>query len=223
MGRIIDLKNWEGDELPDALRRTGGGGFLSTGYLADEPAVALVEDDETIQYVLTNRKRGVKVQGTDERSHSKPDSDHRTVVVVTDRRLLVLVGRDDGDDRTCIDLATVVGVEATAGRRSGELVVDRADGTTWAIPTGTDSLDAVAAYLREAAGAWRAVEESRRPRQGGRGDGGPAVPGRQLRGRSRGLRAGLRGVQLGADRGGAPARRPRGGSSGTGPRRPAGR
>jgi hypothetical protein len=44
------------------LSRTGEGGFLSTGYFADDPAIALLEDDETLQYVLTNRKREVRVE-----------------------------------------------------------------------------------------------------------------------------------------------------------------
>ncbi|MDS0283026.1 hypothetical protein [Haloarcula onubensis] len=160
MGRIINLNSWDGEELPGVLSRTGGGGFLSTGYLADDPAIALVEDDETMQYVLTNRKRGVTVESADETSQVRPDSNHRTVVVVTDRRLLVLVGRDDGDEQHSIDLSEVTGAASTAGRRNGQLSVDRDDGTTWEIPTGTDGLDAVVAYLREAAAAWREVEAS---------------------------------------------------------------
>lgn len=160
MGRIINLNSWEGEELPGVLSRTGGGGFLSTGYLADEPAKALVEDDETMQHALTNRKRGVRVESASESSHVKPDGSHRTVVVVTDRRLLVLVGRAEGDEQTSIDLSAVADVEATTGRRTGQLTVERADGTTWEIPTGTDGLDAVAAYLGEAAAAWREVEAS---------------------------------------------------------------
>ncbi|MBX0284918.1 hypothetical protein EGH22_01140 [Halomicroarcula sp. F28] len=160
MGRIINLNSWEDDELPGVVSRTGGGGFLSTGYLADEPAVALVEDDETMQYVLTNRKRGVTVESATETAQVKPDSSHRTVVVVTDRRLLVLVGRDGGDEQTSIALSTVTDVAATRGRRNGELAVERDDDTTWQIPTGTDGLDTLAAYLEEAAAAWREVEAS---------------------------------------------------------------
>ncbi|MDS0259125.1 hypothetical protein NDI56_06935 [Haloarcula sp. S1CR25-12] len=158
MGQIIDLNSWE-EGLPGALTRTGGGGLLSRGYLADQPAVALVEDAETMQYVLTNRKSGVEVESADSTYHVKPDSRHRTVVVATDRRLLVLVGREAGDERTTIELAEVTGVEVSVGRRNGRLTVSRADDTTWRIPTDADGLDAVAGYLRDAADAWRHVED----------------------------------------------------------------
>jgi tetratricopeptide (TPR) repeat protein len=158
MGQIINLNTWE-EGTPDALTQTGRGGFLSRGYLADEPAIALVEDAETVQYVLTNRKRGVSVESGDSTSHVRPDGSHRTVVVVTDRRLLVLVGREEGDERTSIDFEEITGVEARCGRRNGRLTVTRADGTTWEIATDTKGLDAVAGYLRDAGEAWRHVEE----------------------------------------------------------------
>lgn len=157
MGRIINLNSWD-EELPGALTQTGEGGFLSRGYLADEPAITLVEDAETVQYVLTNRKRGVTIESADSTAHSKPDSRHRTVVVVTDRRLLVLVGRSEGDERTTIELDEVTEVAATTGRRNGRLTVARDDDTTWQIPTDTDGLDDVTAYLRDAAEAWKQVE-----------------------------------------------------------------
>lgn len=155
MGRIINMNSWEGEELPDVLSRTGAGGFLSTGYLADEPAIALIEDDETIQYVVTNRKRGVAIESGGSTTRVKPDRGHRTVVVVTDRRLLVVVGHADGDEHRTIGLEEVTEVAATTGRRNSTLTVTHADDTTWQIPTGKDGLDAVVSYLRDATDAWR--------------------------------------------------------------------
>lgn len=153
MGQIINLDTWSG-ELPAPLTETGSGGFLSRGYLVDRPARDHVDDDETVQYVLTNRKRGVTIDG----ETTTPDSRHRTVAVVTDRRLLVLVGGAESDSRFVTDLARITDVTATVGRRAGRLTVERTDGTTWHVHTDTDGLEAVAAYLSTAADAWRAVE-----------------------------------------------------------------
>jgi len=157
MGQIINLDTWE-EGVPGALTQSGQSGFLSRGYLADEPAIALVEDDETVQYAVTNRKRGVTVDADGSTYDIGPDSRHRTVVVVTDRRLLVLVGREDGDERTSIAFDTVSRVETDSGRLTGRLTLARTDDTTWQIPTATDGLEDVGAYLRDAADAWRHVE-----------------------------------------------------------------
>ena len=155
MGRIINMNSWEGEELPDVLSRTGGGGLLSTGYLADEPAIALIEDDEIIQYVVTNRKRGVAIESDGSTTRVKPDRGHRTVVVLTDRRLLVVVGHADGDERRSIGLGEITEVASTTGRRNGTLTVAHTDDTTWRIPTGKDGLDAVETYLRDVTDAWQ--------------------------------------------------------------------
>lgn len=156
MGRIIKINTWEG-ELPDALTQAGRSGFLSSGYLADEPAQSVVEADEKIQFVLTNRKRGVRVEAGGASEQVTPDGRYRTVAVVTDRRLVVLVGRAQGDERTEIPLADVTEVDTERGRRAGQVIVDRPE-STWHIHTDTDGLDAVATYLGDATEAWREVE-----------------------------------------------------------------
>lgn len=156
MGQIINLDTWEGAP-PDALTKTGRGGFLSGGYLGDRPAREVLGDDETAQFVLTNRKQGVSIEGTTTRRVT-PDSRFRTVAVVTDRRLVVLVGHDDGDEQFTLDDAAIVGVSTTTGRRSGRLTVETADGPVWHVHTDTNGLEDVAAYLRTAGRAWRAVE-----------------------------------------------------------------
>lgn len=155
MGQIIKLDTWSG-ELPAPLTETGSGGFLSRGYLGDRPAREYVDGDETLQYVLTNRKRGITVDS----ETVTPDSRHRTVALVTDRRLVVLVGGADSDRQFVTDLARVIDVEATEGRRSGRLIVELADGTTWHVPTDSDGLADVASYISTAAEAWQAVEGS---------------------------------------------------------------
>ena len=152
MGQIINLNN-HGGGLPDALTQTGQGGFLSGGYLADRPAAAVLDDEETAQFALTNRKRGVTVDG----EAVRPGSNYRTVGVLTDRRMVVLVGDADGDTQFSVPLVDVERVETERTLRAGKLVVD--DGAEiWHVYTATDGLDAVKAYLRTASQAWIHVE-----------------------------------------------------------------
>lgn len=157
MGQIINLDTWEG-EPPDALTETGRGGFLSSGYLAERPAAAYVEADETPQFVLTNKKQGVTVEA-ETTTHVTPDSRYRTVAVLTDRRVVVLVGGEDGDEQFEVPMASVDDVETTRGRRNGRVTVVRDGGDRFHVHTGSDGLDAVESYLRETATAWGRVEE----------------------------------------------------------------
>ena len=156
MGQVINIDTRSGG-LPAPLTETGRGGFLSSGYLADRPAIEAVDDDETVEFVLTNRKRGVTIAG-ETTEHVTPDARYRTVAVVTDRRLIVLVGQGDGDEQFTLEISAVVGVATTRGRRSGRLTVESADGTVWHVHTDTTGVDEVAEYLRRAAEAWRDVE-----------------------------------------------------------------
>lgn len=157
MGQIINLNTWE-EGLPDALTQTGRGGFLSHGYLAEQPATELLDADEALQYLLTNRKRGITVDGTESAQQFKPDSNYRTVVVVTDRRLLALVGRDSGDEQFSVSLSGISEIETTTSRRTGQLTVTHSDETVWHIHTDTNGLGGVETYLRDASQAWRDVE-----------------------------------------------------------------
>ncbi len=134
-------------ELPAALTRTVKRGFRTGEYLADRPAIDAVADDETAQYVLTNRERGIEIRdGTTTRV--VPDSRYETVVVVTDRRVIALVGKVGGDRQLTLDIPEITDVTATADRRAGELKLGCADGSTWRIHTAADGLSGVADYLR---------------------------------------------------------------------------
>ena len=152
MGQNINLNNREG-ALPDALTQTGQGGFLSGGYLADRPATAVLDDAETVQFVLTNRKRGVTIDG----ETVQPGSSYRTVAVLTDRRLVTLIGNRDGDAQFITPLVDIDRVETASTLRSGKVVVETGS-ETWTLYTATDGLDDVETYLRTASQAWIHVE-----------------------------------------------------------------
>lgn len=167
MGQIINVAQREGD-LPEPLTNTTESGFRSGEYLGDRPAIAAVEDGETVQFVMTNRQQGIAIQG-DTKRHVLPDSRYQTVVVVTDRRVLGLVGNVGGDRELALGLSEITDVTTATKGRTGQLTIDRADGPTWKIQTDADGLDDVATYLRRRSDACRGAGRVRAATQSLRG------------------------------------------------------
>jgi len=163
VGQISNVT--EDGELPAALTETVKSGFHSGEYLADRPAIEYVASNETVEYVVTNRKQGIAIAGETTR-HVLPDSRYDTVVLVTERRVIALVGKVGGDEHLTLDLAELTDVKTESDRRTGELILRRADGTTWRIHTEADGLGAVADYIRsrcvacQAPGRVRAATQS---------------------------------------------------------------
>ncbi|MEF8828268.1 MAG: hypothetical protein V5A49_04495 [Haloarcula sp.] len=157
MGNIINLDNF-GDDPPDVLTSTGPGGLLSSGYLHDRPALAAVDDDETPQFALTSRKHGVEIGTSESGETVRPGSDYRMIGVVTDKRLLLLVGSSDGDRRFAIPH---VDIDQIAGDRSlghGRITFRRCGDTEWRVHCGKQGLVDLTAYLSHASQAWIRVE-----------------------------------------------------------------
>jgi tetratricopeptide (TPR) repeat protein len=140
-----------------ALEKTGKGGLLSKGYLRDAPASAYLGDDETPAFVLTNGEEGVVSERDDRERRLRPGNRYRTIVVVSDRRIVVLVGNaNDGDERIMLPLAEVT--EATVEEHA--LVLSMASGETWRIPAGGDDIEPVAEYVEGVAAAWDDLEDA---------------------------------------------------------------
>ncbi|WP_324756922.1 hypothetical protein [Haloarcula montana] len=155
MGQIIILDNSE-DDLPDVLTSTGQGGFLSSGTLQESPATAALEGDERAQFVLTNGKYGVTFESETRRDEVRPGKGYRTIGVVTDRRLVILVGGvdEDGDHEFAVPHAEIEQVETTTRLRHGELTIRRTGGATLTLYCGTDGLDTVTTFLDAVSQAW---------------------------------------------------------------------
>ena len=157
MGKIIKLDNFDGDP-PDVLTGTGPGGLFSAGYLHDGPALAAVADDETPQFVLTSRKHGIEIGAAESDETVQPGSNYRMIGVVTDKRVLLLVGSDDGDTRFAIPH---VDIDQIAGDRSlghGRVTFRRCGDTEWQVHCGKQGLVDLTAYLSHASQAWVRVE-----------------------------------------------------------------
>lgn len=147
------------------LTRTGKGRLLSAGYLEQAPAMDYVEPDETPVFVLTNEDRGVVVEHADERLRVRPGKGYRTIAVVTDRRLVVVVGDSssedsEGDQKFTVALSNVADVAVTGGRTESRLAIERHAGQRLAVFTELDGLEAVAEFVTTASQAWLQVENA---------------------------------------------------------------
>lgn len=163
MGRVIKINN-QGGESASVLTQTGKGGLLSSGYLRDEPVTTHLQD-ETPVFVLTTQKRGVEIERDGSHQRVTSGSGYRTITVVSDRRIVVLVGDSshdgvDGDQQLSVPFTEVESVTSDGGRRSGTFTVERSDGATWTIHTGGSGLDAVEAFAAAAGRAWDHVEST---------------------------------------------------------------
>jgi hypothetical protein len=133
----------------DLLYDREGGLFhtLGEGPIADHLA-----EGEQPHHLLQNRKGGLTVESTEGSIEVPPDRRYRAFCLVTDRRLIFLVGGADGDERTVVPYGVVTNVS-----RSGGLLHDTLD-----VNTGADryvfpceksvsdrELDAAVAYVDE--------------------------------------------------------------------------
>lgn len=163
MGSVIRIDN-QNDPTRSVLTETGEGGLFSAGYLREKPARSYLEGDERPVFVLTNQKRGIERSRDDDAEQITPGPGYRTIAVLSDRRVVVLVGDagssagNGGDLCLTVSLVDVESVTTDGGRRDGSLTVTQVDGQTLTVHCGTGGLDDAAAYLTAASQAWIHVE-----------------------------------------------------------------
>jgi hypothetical protein len=160
MSTVISTYNTEGvDEA--VLEGAGSGGILSPGYLREAPLSSYLDEDERAVFVRSNTKRGVTrrhVDGDSERRFT-PGEDYRAFALVTDARLLFVVGDndEDGDWSVAIDLADIEIVEHSEGLLANELALTTRSDAVWQFGCRDDLAD-LAAYVDAASMAWLRVE-----------------------------------------------------------------
>ncbi|WP_152420272.1 PH domain-containing protein [Halorubrum distributum] len=82
----------------------------SRGILNSTPPVSLLWEDESVQFIFHNAKEGL--EGTfDGVEDYKPSESRGTLLVVTDERVLILLGKEQRDLALCIPYGSI---EATA-------------------------------------------------------------------------------------------------------------
>lgn len=144
----------------ELLTRTGSGGVIKRGYVSDEPLISYLGADERPAFVFATGKPLVREAAGESRTLS-PGSGYRTVVVVSDTRVLAVVGEDAGEDHAvAIPHAETETVEVDRGMLSSRVRLTTTREATWTLPLGDADADAVGSYLDEASWAWTRVETS---------------------------------------------------------------
>lgn len=159
MDRVVDLTAAD-SQGAEALDRTGTDGLLGSAYLHDEPPATYLFDAESPMYLVRNKKAGLDVAGETDIEAAEPDGDHQALALVTDLRLLFLVGDADGDRVQSIPLADVDGAHVErGGLRTQDLTVETGSGATLTFPSRGD-VGPVAEYVDRAASVWTAAQQT---------------------------------------------------------------
>ncbi len=123
---------------------------FSDGRLAGEPPISYLDESESPAYVLTNSKKGIGL-GTKGNTVS-PDSNRGTVIMITGRRTICLIGQEDGDETYSIPHDAVAWASYHIGFFSNRLELrSPAKGYhCWAdSATSEQLLDDIVAYIDE--------------------------------------------------------------------------
>lgn len=131
-------------------------------WLRERPPADHLDSDESLRHVLTNRAVGVEREGDEETVQLAPGDDHGALAIVTDRRLLLLVGdcpAREGDVAMPIPHEVVTTAEAETETLTERLVVETEADVAWAF-TAREAGGAAnaAAFVADASDAWQAVE-----------------------------------------------------------------
>lgn len=136
-------------DVDEALLTETGSGFLGRAVLADDPLIEHLRDDETLHYLLSGPATPTRIDdGESERVDAR--GSFLTLVAVTDVRVLVVVGDEDGDQRFAFYYGDVVDVELESGLLTETIVLQVGPQVAWRIPVGSGSdARAAVAYTRE--------------------------------------------------------------------------
>lgn len=119
--RLIDEA--AGDVDRSLLEGTGSGGMLSTGYFADDALVERLREEEGIDYALQNHTKGLKVKRDSQTDKVDSAANFRSALLVTDDRLLYVVGQDEGDETFSVPFSRVHDVNTSTGMLKDRITV----------------------------------------------------------------------------------------------------
>ncbi|PSQ46255.1 hypothetical protein BRD19_12705 [Halobacteriales archaeon SW_7_65_23] len=133
------------------------GRIRSGQLLADDPLATYLEGDEEPKYVLRNRKSGVTVED-DDSTRIQPDDAFQALALVTDVRVLFVVGTAGGDRTESVSYSEMVQAKsADDGFRTTSLLIETINGRRWSFPCKGDT-EAVASFVDGLAQVWANAE-----------------------------------------------------------------
>jgi len=128
----------------------GEDGRFTEGPPLSEPPVSYLEPAESPAFVLANTKRGIGLGS--KRNTASPDTDRETLVLVTGRRTLCLVGGETDDEVIEVPHGSIATASYRTGFRAHRLALQtpRNSYHCWVNPkTDEDLLAAATAFIEE--------------------------------------------------------------------------
>ena len=146
------VENAKSDTVTRDLLTEAKGGIV-THNLGHKPIVDCLATDEQPHFILLNTSKGVRLRYSDDEQALKPSGSRRAFAVLTDHRLLFLVGGKEAVKRRSFQYDDIVSFETRSGRTKHRLLVCTetvlADFPINLTNLGDDELDRVQSFLDE--------------------------------------------------------------------------
>ncbi|WP_254863095.1 homing endonuclease associated repeat-containing protein [Halovivax gelatinilyticus] len=117
------IERAEGEVDRALLQGTGSGNLVCTGYFGDGPLIAHLRNQEKVDYALQNFRKGLTVEKDGVKERIKPGSRYRTAMLVTHRRILFVVGCEEGDETVSVPFEKVRKVKVKTGILKDKITV----------------------------------------------------------------------------------------------------
>jgi hypothetical protein len=145
----------------------GGSGDTTAGeYLRETDIREYFEGTETVQFLLTNQKKGIKHERDGETNHVTPGSGFSAVAAITDERVLLAVGDSADEEHPEIDrnvslpYTEIRSVETSRGMLKSRLTITaRTSDRYHFMLGGREDLEEPAECIRRGINYWVGVEQ----------------------------------------------------------------
>lgn len=145
----------------------GGSGDTTAGeYLRETDIRDYFERTETVQFLLSNEKKGIKHERDGETKHVTPGSDYSAVAAITDERVLLAVGDSADEEHPDVDrdvslpYTEIRSVETSRGMLKSRLTITaRTSDRYHFLLGGREDLEEAAECIRRGISYWIGVDQ----------------------------------------------------------------
>lgn len=147
------------NRISQLSKETFQGSAPAASELGTGPLESLVEESETVQYVLTSAS-GIEQTTNGRTTTIEPGSDHAAYAVVTDRRVYFLLGDDPTAEEVAIELGAIKRTECNDGLLTTSLSFRTSRETITFEPEDAEQAQIVETYIDRIGSCWGDLEES---------------------------------------------------------------